>query len=318
MKPVEVVRLFSGSDSSMTGTARVIHELFRQDLAFFTAFDVSLNTEFAEAFLAIIEAAEIVVADSAIIDQQVSLTEHAYDAMDQARVKYNEVKYFVVKAYPNSAGTQGEFGLNNYSKARRSRNQMAQFLNEMHLACVKYQEGLVAAGYNAEAIAAILPLRNELIQKNTSQKIFRKQRPKLTEDRIKVLNSCYRYLVQVLAAGQLVFPTDYAKQKQYVYRPSGRKKETEDYSDTLSPGSSVTIATVAYTPESLLVFYNTGMGTMSFCLAMEGTMEGNWVTLPSGAEITKTMAQLQEGGTQLMVRNDDLDREGSYALEIHF
>lgn len=317
MNPIEVVLLFPGSDTAMTGTARVIHELFRQDLAVFTAFDVSLNIDFAEAFLASIEAAEIVVADSAIIDQQVSLTEDAYDAMDQARIKYNEVKYFVVKAFP-SAGVQGEFGLNGYPKARRSRNQMAQFLNEMHLACVKYQEGLIAAGYNAEAIAAILPLRNELIEKNTSQKIFRKQRPKLTEDRIKVLNSCYKYLSQILAAGQLVFPTEYAKQKQYVYKPVSRKKEMDDYDGTLSPGEMITVATVGYHPEALFLFYNTGMGTMSFCLAMEGTTEGNWVTLPSGAEITKTMAQLQEGGTQLMVRNDDLDREGSYALEIHF
>ncbi len=95
---------------------------------------------------------------------------------------------------------------------------MGELLLEMHRVCIKYKIPLIAAGYNQAAIDGILTLREELIQKNTNQKMTQKLRPKLTEDRIILLNTCYGGMMSVMAAAQLVYSEDYAKQHQFVYR----------------------------------------------------------------------------------------------------
>lgn len=117
MEPTEIKRTYQGSDAFMTESARVNYNLANIELAKFTVFDSTINATFMTAYLTAIVAAETVVADSAISDQQVQTTENVLSQMDLARAKYNEVKYFAQKAFPNSAATQGEFGLNDYMDA---------------------------------------------------------------------------------------------------------------------------------------------------------------------------------------------------------
>lgn len=318
MQPLEVLRMFSGSDTFMTETARVTHGLLVLDLPKFTAFDSTITAAYTSSFLASVVAAEIVVADSAIIDQQVALTENVQDAMERARLKYGEVKYFVVKAFPKSSGTQNEIGLNDYEKARKNQSQMAQFLKELHLGCTKYQAQLIAAGYNAASIAAILPLRDELLAKNTSQKVFKKQRPKLTEDRVTILNACYEKMALVMAAGQLVYGTDYAKRNQFVYLSATKSNDSEEYSGTVAANAIVTIAKVNFDEASVLSFRNTGVAALTFCLSKTNLMEGNLVQLAGGATISKTMLELQTEGFNILVKNNDSQLEGSYDVEINY
>ena len=318
MEAAEILRDYKGTDAYMTETARVIYNLFVEDLSNFEAFDTTLNSAYANNFLNQVVAAEQVVADTAIIDQQVALTEKADQSMEKARVKYNEVKYFVLKAFKSSLGTQNEFGLNDYERARKNRSQMAQFLFEMHAACVKYKTELINAGYNMPAIEAILPIREELLTTNTSQKLFIKQRPKLTEDRIIILNACYETLTQINAAAQLVFMNDYVKQNQYVYNPSPDTNDNLDFTGTVPANSVALISEVTYKPMALVRFRNTGLASLTFCLSASETIEGTTVELNGGAEVAYTMAELKVDGTNLLVRNNDLTKEGNYLVEVDY
>jgi len=318
MQPMEVVRLFTGTDAYMTETARVTHGLVMLDLPRFTAFDTTINATYVSSFLASVVAAEIIVADSAVIDQQVSLTENVQDAMERARLKFAEVKYFVVKAFPKSPGTQNEIGLNDYQRARKNQSQMAQFLKELHLGCTKYQAQLIAAGFNAASIAAILPLRDELLAKNTSQKVFKKQRPKLTEDRVTILNTCYEKMALIMAAGQLVYSTDYAKRNQFVYLSASKSNDSEEYSGTVAANAIAAVATVGFDEASVLSFKNTGVAGLTFCLSKTNAMEGNLVQLAGGATISKTMSELQADGVNILVKNNDSALDGSYLVEVNY
>jgi hypothetical protein len=220
MNPTEMKRNYLNTDVQMTEFARVAYDLMNSDLAKFTAFDSTLTATYATQFLTAITAAETVVADTAVVDIQVQKTELLQTAMENAKDKYADVKYFVQKTFPESIATQNEFGLNDYECARKNSPQMIQFLDEMSKACVKYQTQLVAKGFNAAAIAEILTIRAELETANTYQEVYKKQRPKLTEDRIIVLNKCYDFITQINAAAQRVDKDDYAKQKQFVYTVS--------------------------------------------------------------------------------------------------
>jgi hypothetical protein len=319
MEPIEVKRLFNAEDVKMTESARVTHELLVLDLASFTGFDSTITPAFATSFLTTIVAAEQVVADSVVIDQQVSLTESVLSAMDRARAMYGEMKYFVLKAFPSSMGVQGEIGLNDYDRARKSQAQMAQFLREAHLGCVRYQQELVAAGWNAARISEMPSLVDELLLKNTSQKVFMKQRPKLTEDRVMTLNECYKTMTQVMAAAQLVYITDFAKQKQFVFSPSsGKANDFEEFSGEVGATATALIATVAYDGATVVFFRNTGVASLTFCLSRTLELEGNLVALAGGATISKSLSELQANGTNLLVKNNDTALEGSYLVEVNY
>lgn len=315
MKTKEITRSFNGSDVYLTETARTTHTLFTADLAKFTAFDPTMTAAFATQFLAAVTAAEVVVADTAIVQQLGQKTELVATAMEKAKSKYNDVKYFAQKAFPDSPATQGEFGLNNYDKARKSTPQMIQFLDEMSKACIKYQTQLLDKGYSEAAIAEIQTIRTELLNSNAGQEVFKKQRPKLTEDRIIILNTCYNWVTQVNAAAQLVYKTDLAKQKQFVYNPSSASA-SEEYAGEIAAGTTLTIATIPFKEDTVFLFKNTGTVPLIFCLSTSANIAGIQVPIGGGATITKTSAELNANATFLLVKNTDAALEGSYQVTI--
>jgi len=315
MNPIEILRSYSGTDAQMAEYARVIHSLLVSDLAKFTAFDSTINAAFASSFLTAINSADVVVSDSAIIDIQVQKTELINLAMEKAKSKYADVKYFAQKTFPNSLASQNEFGLNDYERARKSPTQMIQFLDEMHKACVKYQTQLVAKGLSAVAIAEIQTIRTELQTANTNQEVFKKQRPKLTEDRITVLNNCYALISQVNAAAQRVYKDDFAKQKQFVYSPTINTSQLK-FSGEVAANSVKTLATITYKEDAIFTFKNTGIVPLVFCVSTNNSVQGIEISIGGGASIIKTATELNENATFILVKNTSAIEAGNYEVTL--
>jgi hypothetical protein len=315
MNPIELKRNYLGSDAEMTTYARVIHSLMTADLVKFTTFDSTLTAAYAAQFLTAINNADTVVADTAVLDIQVQKTELIQTAMEKAKSKYADVKYFVQKTFPTSLATQNEFGLNDYDRARKSSTQMIQFLDEMHKACVKYQTQLVAKGLNAAAIAEIQTIRTELQTANTNQEVFKKQRPKLTEDRIIVLNTCYEYITLINAAAQRVYKDDYAKQKQFVYSTSSTSNILE-FNGEVAANTTKNAGTVAFSTDNVFTFRNAGLVPLVFCLSTSEAVEGVEVAIGGGATISKAADELNAGATNILVKNTDATGVGVYEIEV--
>jgi hypothetical protein len=315
MNPTEMKRNYLNTDAQMTEFARVAYNLMNSDLAKFTAFDSTLTAAYATQFLTAITAAETVVADTAVVDIQVQKTELIQTAMEKAKGKYADVKYFVQKTFPSSVATQNEFGLNDYERARKSSPQMIQFLDEMSKACVKYQTQLVAKGFNAAAIAEILTIRTELETANTNQEVFKKQRPKLTEDRIIVLNRCYNFIAQINAAAQRVYKDDFAKQKQFVYTVSSTSGIVT-LSGEVAANSTKNAGTIPFSTDNVFTFKNVGLVPLIFCLSATDTVEGTEVAIGGGATISKAADELNAGATNILVKNTDATGVGAYEIEV--
>ncbi|MBG7613463.1 hypothetical protein IU405_14510 [Polaribacter sp. BAL334] len=217
MKPEEIRRIYHNTDAEMTATARVIHGLLVSDLPKFTEYDSTFSADFADLFLSAIDNADTLVANTTLRSMLAQKTESIQWVMEKAKTKYADVKYFAQKTFATSLATQNEFGLNDYLSARRNAVLMIQFLEEMHKSCVKYQTELVANGLEVAAIAEIQTIKTALETANTEQEIFKKQRTKLTEDRVKILNNCYEFITKTNAAAQRVYKDDFAKRNQFVY-----------------------------------------------------------------------------------------------------
>jgi hypothetical protein len=314
MDPIEIIRNYRGTDAEMTATARVVHGLMVGDLAKFTAFDSTITAPYATLFLTAINNADTVIADSAVIDMQVQKTEAIQGAMDDAKGKYADVKYFSQKAFPTSTATQNEFGLNDYERARKSPTQMIQFLDEMHRACVKYQTQLVAKGFSVAAIAEIQTIRTKLRTTNTDQGVFKKQRPTLTADRITVLNNCYAYISEVNAAAQRVYKKDFAKSNQFVYSSSSADA-TLDFNGEVGANSVVTAGTVPFAAETIFTFKNVGLVPLVFCLSTTTAFEGIEVAIGGGATVNKVASELNPNATNILVKNTGTT-VGLYEIEV--
>ncbi len=212
-----VKRRYKTSDAYMTQEARLIHALADADLERFTAYDNQINAGSQAAFFALIVSAESVVSDTAVVAQQLQAGEALLSHMEAARAKYNEVKYYVRKAFPDSRGTWDEFGVQEYPEVRKNPSKMILFLGELWKTALKYEVPLLAAGYTTAAIAAIDTIGNDLLQTNTNRNRTMRQRPGQTEERIIALNACHAHMTQINAAAQLVYAGDYAKRQQFVF-----------------------------------------------------------------------------------------------------
>jgi hypothetical protein len=317
MNPKELKRNYTGSDSFMVQEARLIHGLVSADLARFTAFDSTINAAAQTAYLAAITAAETVVDDTAIVGQLKQSTENMLTDMENAKAKYNEVKYYVMKAFPNSPGTHYEFGINEYDNARKSATKMIQFLDDLSKAAVKYQTQLVASGYSATAITGIATLRTDLLTKSNSQKMVRKQRPKQTEDRVMVLNTCYARMALINGAAQIVYANDYAKQQQFIYMPSsGSSEDITNFNGAVAGGQTIFVGEIAYSEANVFTFSNAGVTSLVFSVSSSNDVEGITVPVAAGATETRTGSELNPDATKVLVKNMDAVIWGNFAVEV--
>lgn len=318
MEPQQIFRLFRGTDGEMLEAARTTQVLLSQDLVAFTTFDATIDGAFVSTFLDAITDAEAIISDNVVIDELVEKTENVETAMERARIKYREVKYFAQAAFPNSIGIQNQFGLNDYDRARKSTTQMIAFLEDMYSVCQKFNAKLIDSGYSQVRIDEIKDIRENLLQFNSSQEVFKKTRTKLTEDRITVLNNCYNYMTKVNAAAQLVYMNDYAKQKQFVYNASSdADKNIDQLEGTVDAGITQTITSAVF-DDAIYTFRNTGVAPLTFCLSETEEVSGVEVNIGGGAIITKVSAELDPDAVAmfLLVRNDSDSESGSYEITI--
>jgi hypothetical protein len=217
-------RNFSSADGYMLQSASAIHGLLSQDIATFGSFDQQFTAAFVSDFEALIDAARALASDDLVIDQVATKREEVQRVRLAANTKYSELRHFVLKAFPQSKSVQNQFGLGSYRNyARRSAARMLRLLQDLHKAATSYQAELLAAGYTLAKIAEIDTLAQQLDAAISAQSQAKKGRPKTTEERISALNACYQRMVQINAAAQMVYMTDAAKRKQYVFYPKREK-----------------------------------------------------------------------------------------------
>lgn len=226
-KAEEKTRAFNGSDSDMVQTSRVIHGLFMEDKPRFISFDASLADPFAENWLHKIEAAALITNDSFTVAMQMELTKKVADKMEECKVFFQQMKYFIEKAFPGKREIWTQFGYSTYDDARRGETKMIQFYGILGKTAAQYSAQLIAAGFSQENIDKITTLHTELTNADYEQEISKKKRPAATQERIVLLNECYQYLQRVCKAGKIIFANDYVKYNQYMLPDETTTKKEE-------------------------------------------------------------------------------------------
>lgn len=220
-------RDFNKNDNLMIEQCQTMHDNFVGDVSSFQAKIPYLTIEFATEWQAEINAANTVISDTYLVDQLQVVTQDLLKIQDDARDHFQNMVFFVKRAFKGNKAVQNLFGLDKYKSSRDNTNKIIDLLQQAYRACsdTKYNALLVSEGFSAENIEQLNTFANNLHQKNIEQEDMKNQRPVSTQERIAVLNKAWKRMIEVNEASKLVFKDDYAKLQQLLLYPeSGGNK----------------------------------------------------------------------------------------------
>ena len=218
-------RKYKIGDAYMKEFAKDMRNLFSDDLAIFTAFYAAFNAAFLTDWSAKIDLADVEDTDETVVDVLGQYTAEVETAMKKCRLYYNEVKFFVIRVFPDKIDTQNEFGFDNYDGARKSQPKMIEFMRGLHNAAVKYTAELTAEDFGIARINIIKDLADQLDQANQAQNKFKDGRPVLTTARVTLYNEIWDIVTLVARAAKVIFAENPPKFNQYLLPASDESDE---------------------------------------------------------------------------------------------
>jgi hypothetical protein len=235
MSKNEVQRNYSFSDSTMLQESGTMNSIFNEDKTAFSSFDSSFADPFSSNWEKDINSAKDMPVDSIYEAELTEKTKLVQSKLEESRIQFQKVKYFIEKAFPDKKEIWNQFGVGDYMASRNSEAKMVKLLGIMHNAAQQFKEQLISAGINEADITQIQNLKNDLSDADLEQEKTKKKRPAVTQERIKQLNNCYSYMQKVSKAAKIIFTGNSAKYNQYLLpneRTSKKEEVTEQKTET--------------------------------------------------------------------------------------
>ena len=295
-------RNYQGSDGYMLKTSSALHRLYVDNIADFTALDSTLNVKFGKDWKVKIVAGYQVEQHSLLKDYLGVKTEVVLEIMEKCRAKYKEVKFFANKTFTRAHELM-QFGGDNYKNVRIRQSDMISFMDEIHKSCIKHSVALLANGMIQTQIDEIATLRDNLMNANTDQENYAKEIKALTQDRITLLNKCYKDTKLVIEAAMVVYAEDFARRNAFIYSPStGSEPDSEIVNAIAMEDIPTEIYTVDYDASRQFILTNNGPAEVEFYLADTDTEFTTRLPVSIGETITVDSTKLGETGGKLFAK----------------
>lgn len=314
---MEIIRLYKLSDAEMFSYADKVIANLQTDITLFSAFDSTINASFITNAQNLLTTAQNIPSDNVVLDQQVASTEQVRALMQDCRDQYDDMKFFIKKAFKNSLGRQNEFGLNDYDKAALNPSEMVRFLGDMYNVADRYRNDLTLVGCSNTMID-----RNSLLEKDLNT-LIREQsqiidgRSTAAENRIIANNALWDVIVLISEAAKRVFRRSPANISRYL-RPQPHRTGTGGNTDvTISPDSTQKAINDTITSDSVVDINNTGTTTLEFYVAdniINPMPTVSILTLLPGASATLIASDYMPNNTagSLWVRNTATNTTGKF------
>ncbi|MBL0308458.1 MAG: carboxypeptidase regulatory-like domain-containing protein [Bacteroidetes bacterium] len=217
MGTTQVNRLYGGiKDSRMLEESEVMYAMLVEDLTDFTGFDADLDAGFVANLQTDIDAANNVPTDETVQDQIQQLTEVMQAKWDACKSQFQNVKYFIEKAFPKQKTVWNEFGFDDYDEMSTEQSKVAPFMTAFIAAVNKYNTELLAVNMPSNVATDATTAHDEFKVANTAQNKAIKERPTQTQARIVLYNEVWKKLQIISRASKTLYVNDYAKRQEYL------------------------------------------------------------------------------------------------------
>ncbi len=206
---------FSYSQETLIQYANDQVSFLEDDLDAFIAFDPDLGSTKRDAMSELITWILNEGGDDINVSQLGDTTETVVNEMKNARVMYNQLRYWVVKAFPNRKAVQRQFGVGRFGKLADSQEAMVTFLSALGQTVEEFRTDLEAAGAPTTLLDSVAPQAQSLLDANNAQEKKKGSRTVDTEERINKLNELHQHTRDYNNAAEFVFYDSPAMRDRY-------------------------------------------------------------------------------------------------------
>ncbi|MDW3194296.1 MAG: hypothetical protein R8G66_18115 [Cytophagales bacterium] len=221
------MRNFNISIDELLQYGSMVQEYLKTDLPDFTAMDPDLNADKVAELETLLDAALREGGDGSNRAELGQKTETLLAELGEARKLFNQLRYWILKTYPDSTATQRKFGVGRFSKITRSQMGMISFFFELAEMITAHRAELEGKGTPAALLDGVVAQAETLKTAQMEQETQKGNRIVNTEARIKRLNTIYDILRSFNAAAEFVYFDEVAKRDRY-RTPSGSKTAEEE------------------------------------------------------------------------------------------
>ena len=309
-----VHRIYNLADSVLIQWLRKMDALLLLYLADFTSYDPMFDAAYESGLNADINDAEALPDDPVVLGQQKALTEQVAANMVLARDKFQHLRRFAKKAFPDSPAKWDEFGFSRYDEARNVQSKMILFLRDLHVSAEKYKTELIAVNFTQPMIDEILTIHGQLTSSDSDQEMKKETRSVDTETRIEAYNALYEKGSDICESGQYIYRDDPAKYNMFIIPVE--KGHRDIYTGTVAENVTHSVIEMPFSDDPEIELTNTGTTDLMFCLsATEGEACPSGITVASGTSQTVNASELGDvSNTFMNVTNLDPATEGSYSV----
>jgi len=232
MAKYDTKRLFrSISDSQMLMKAEGFQRMFVWRITEFEALYPDLNLDVANELQAFIVTARGVDADYALAGELMTLKQYLNKKWKACRDVFNDLRYYIERAFPDNIIKWNEFGYGSYREMSRSHLRVNLFMNLLHKAFEDNKTELMAVGVQQAQIDNILVVKNDFWEAQQAQQSFLKTRPVLTQTKVTKLNNVWTTLKRINKASKRVFRKNYEGLQMFLL-PAAASNEQSSLSVT--------------------------------------------------------------------------------------
>jgi hypothetical protein len=211
----QVYRDYAMEDNLLVQKSGVMHALFLENLAPFTAFDPDLNATYAANWDAQREICMSDTNDETILDQQQQHTQDLEEAKTAGLLAAEDLEYYVKKAFPGNKRIAKEFAFNKRSGLRARTLNLISWLMVMKKVADDYAADLSAVSMPPAVLTNLETAAQNVANKEIEQEYFKRKRLRYTRERMEKFNRLYAICKEVNTAAQSVFRNDYAKWQMF-------------------------------------------------------------------------------------------------------
>lgn len=307
---------FPGSQAEALQYCRTILQTLTVHFGEFSTFDAQrFVPTFLTDFAAAIQVVEDIDDDETVLDSQSLKTEAVETIMVQVRKQFQELKYFVQKAFPSQLNQWSKFGFDDYSEVRDNAIKMIPFLLKVYKLSDANRTTLMAQGATAQRIDDFHTAYQNLVNAVTEQDMAKNERSVVTQARLTAFNHLFdKYLTPTREVAKFIYVENEAMYSQFLLPK--RSSNTNANSTTIAANTKTAVfSQVANT--SKISVKNTGAVQLTLYIADSeaSPIHANAKVVTAGKMQVFDFNELSNGsGSVLVIWNED-SIDGSYIIQ---
>lgn len=306
---------FPSSQAHGLQYARTLVQVLSNNLLDFSNFDSQRFTaQFIVDFASAIMAAENIQDDETTIDQQSIKTEAVENVMIQARKQFQELKYFVQKAFPNNINIWSKFGFDDYNEIRANAIKMIPFLLKVYKIANENRITLNVQGCLDSRIDAFDTLYRDLANAVTDQELSKNDRTLITQTRHDALDYLFdNFVTPTREVGKLIYVENNAMQALFLL-PKRSSSTTQQSTNIAANTKSAVFQDIE--PSDNLEIKNTGTTILVAYIAIDESapMPTNAITIPPDTTQMVVAQDITAGAGSTLVIWNQGNITGSYRI----